>query len=84
MNEFELDNNDVVSISSGKNFAKTGTCRFLELKQAIEEYMRPNYEQWVGRGVESQVLLQTGGGWQRGKFRLRLEFIPDPEEPPQS
>lgn len=84
MNEFELDNNDVVCIGSGNNFANTSTCRYLELKMALAEYLRPKFDAWVGQGAKGEILRTTGGGWQRGKFRLRLEFIPDPEEPPQS
>ncbi|MBE9119185.1 hypothetical protein IQ249_25375 [Lusitaniella coriacea LEGE 07157] len=33
-------------------------------------------------GVSAELLPVSGGGWQKGKLRLRLEFVPDspPEE----
>jgi len=34
---------------------------------------------WFEQGVECQVLKTEGGGWQKGKVRFCLQFIP--EEP---
>ncbi|MEH2280647.1 MAG: KGK domain-containing protein [Nostoc sp.] len=40
---------------------------------------------WFGEGVSCRVLFATGGGWQKGRLSLRLEFIPnEPEVPQQS
>lgn len=32
---------------------------------------------WMGDGVDGSLLLSEGGGWQKGRFRLRMEFIPN-------
>ncbi|MBH8577955.1 hypothetical protein I8752_34345 [Nostocaceae cyanobacterium CENA369] len=59
--------------------SKTG-----RLIQAIEQWSRGNSNnkgqepQWfVEEGCKCEILRTTGGGWQKGRFRIRLEFIPD-------
>ncbi|MEH2300001.1 MAG: KGK domain-containing protein [Nostoc sp.] len=38
-------------------------------------------QQWFSeQGCKCEFLLTTGGGWQKGRFRFRLEFIPDNPE----
>jgi hypothetical protein len=32
------------------------------------------------KGLECEILRVSGGGWQKGRFRVRLEFIPDDPE----
>lgn len=35
---------------------------------------------WAWRGVPCEVLLRDGRGWQTGRVRFSLEFIPDAED----
>ncbi|MGF1989106.1 MAG: KGK domain-containing protein [Nostoc sp. ZfuVER08] len=48
----------------------------------MENWLKP-FSAWIGKGVACKVLLVKGGGWQKGKIRIRFEFIPDspPPEP---
>lgn len=38
-------------------------------------------EAWAANGVNCKVLLTQGGGWQKGKIRIRFEFVPDKATP---
>lgn len=83
-NEFFLSDQDVVSMAVDKNFAKTTTSTVTELKQGmIRQCLGDALSTWVTAGVNCQILLESGGGWQKGKIRLRLEFIPDNPPPPK-
>jgi len=80
--EFLLGDQDVVSMGVDQSFAKTPTSKVSELKQGmISKCLGDIFSSWVTNGVNGQVLLESGGGWQKGKIRLRLEFIP--ETPPR-
>ena len=64
----------------------TSTCD--ELMTTLEElvYQHTNLNDataldWVSTGVNCKV-LQVGGGWQKGKIRLRIEFIADKPNSP--
>lgn len=35
---------------------------------------------WFSEGCKCEILRTKGGGWQKGKLRFRLEFIPDNPE----
>ncbi|TAF07407.1 MAG: hypothetical protein EAZ77_09885 [Nostocales cyanobacterium] len=93
MKGFNLDDNDVVKLDSSENPAETTTSTHNEVMQAIWVAVRYRLKEWrrtndLGsfsriffHGVHGQVLRASGGGWQSGVIRVRLEFIPDePEE----
>lgn len=77
MNEFQLDDNDVVSMPQVFSFTKTDIFKIGVLKQALREHLKGFTPSWIDEGVPCEILKTTGGGWQKGKFRLRWEFIPD-------
>lgn len=54
------------------------------LIDAIEPWAQRNssnkgseYSLFSEKGLSCEVLRTSGGGWQKGHFRFRLEFIPD-------
>jgi hypothetical protein len=87
-NEFDLRDDDVIHVEHSLiAFGISQTFKISQLKQAVREYFKhPSLvSKWfVGEGVECQILQVQGGGWQNGRFRFRLEFIPDQPEPPKS
>jgi hypothetical protein len=78
-----LSNDDVV-ILTAKDFGLETMSKLGRLIEALGQWSRGNSSnkgnepQWfVEQGCQCEILRTTGGGWQKGKFRIRLEFIPD-------
>ncbi len=84
MSQLNLNDDDVVDMMSAFNFARTYLSTFAQLKQGLRELVQPVSTKWLDNGVECKILRTTGGGWQKGKLRLRIEFVPDEPEAPQS
>ncbi|HEY9672725.1 MAG TPA: KGK domain-containing protein [Waterburya sp.] len=80
MRNFQLNDDDVIDMPATINFVKTQLSTFAQLKQGLREFLKPVSFHWLDNGIECRVLRTTGGGWQTGKIRFSLEFIPD--EPP--
>lgn len=82
MSNLDLDNTDVVTMNPNGSFTETSTFQAFELRDAITKHLG-KFRQWFDYGMECKVLRASGGGWKKGKLRLRLEFIPDvPEKKP--
>lgn len=82
MDEFLLDKDDVVAVTSYQSPTGVRLCTFQELMQAFRDNgISKEISAYWFSSIDGQVLKTSGGGWQRGKFRLRLEFIPNPQEP---
>ncbi|MEX0269452.1 KGK domain-containing protein [Leptolyngbyaceae cyanobacterium UHCC 1019] len=85
MDEFQpLDNDEVLFVSLGRVLMANPTFKVGEfidaLAQAIsdreEDWVEEN-EGWFNDGLDCQALRFSGQGWQRGRVRIRLEFLPD-------
>jgi hypothetical protein len=49
-----------------------------EWKYKLSDLFPKPLTSWFSRdGMECEILRVSGGGWQKGKLRFRLEFIPD-------
>jgi KGK domain len=79
-----LNQEDVVSMDQDANVAGASTSTVEELMERVRHLVHRNSNlqedkasDWVAKGVVCKLLLAQGGGWQKGKIRLRLEFIPD-------
>ncbi|MEH1979199.1 MAG: KGK domain-containing protein, partial [Nostoc sp.] len=64
--------------------SNSGMLKVLNLVKAISswthgknDYPTPESRWFSEEGCKCEVLLVKGGGWQKGRFRFRLEFIPD-------
>ncbi|HEY9906324.1 MAG TPA: KGK domain-containing protein [Thermosynechococcaceae cyanobacterium] len=86
-----LDNDEVLFVSAGRILMLNPTFKVGELldglAQAVsdrEEDWSDESEGWFGEGLECQVLRFGTKGWQRGKVRLRLEFSPLEDRPPNN
>jgi hypothetical protein len=79
MDEFPFNDHDVISIDHDGNGTKL--LKLVWFRDIIKRHLDPIASQWFGKGIECQVLSTNGGGWQKGRVRLRLEYIPD--EPPE-
>ncbi|MEH1765787.1 KGK domain-containing protein [Nostoc sp.] len=81
---FNLDDEDVLSNFSFPAFDIPPMLKVLNLVKAISswthgknDYPTPESRWFSEEGCKCEVLLVKGGGWQKGRFRFRLEFIPD-------
>ncbi|MHC5862041.1 KGK domain-containing protein [Nostoc sp.] len=81
---FGLSEEDAVSIQN-KYF---GVDRMVKvgglisaLRQWANSHSQNNEGHWfIEQGCQCQILRVKGGGWLKGRFRIRLEFIPDNPE----
>lgn len=77
----DLQDSDVIHMESSENLGSGSTSRISEIRKDIEH--RFSYQQqWVSEDGAECELLQEGGKWQKGRIRLKLEFVPDKEESP--
>ncbi|MEH2145310.1 KGK domain-containing protein [Nostoc sp.] len=85
--EIYLGDNDVVSVSDVKHSPVSMlTTTVGEMKRSLlKTWFMSFLSSWITCGMGCRVLLAQGGGWQAGKIRFRLEFIPNnPKLPEQS
>ncbi|MBD2509480.1 hypothetical protein H6G91_19645 [Nostoc muscorum FACHB-395] len=80
-----LSNLDVVSIEKGKSPLNASTFKVSELivnlaNRMSREFCSEILNEWAWHGVPCEVLLRDGLGWQSGRVKFSLEFIPDPQE----
>ncbi len=80
-----LDPDEVLYVPSGKILMDNPTFKvgeFLDtLAQTVsdcESEWSEDHEGWFAEGVECQAMRLTGQGWQSGRVRLRVEFMPAP------
>ncbi|MEH2347591.1 MAG: KGK domain-containing protein [Nostoc sp.] len=83
-NQIFLSDEDVVSMAQDANFVGAPTCTGEELMECLESLVyqysslhEDKASAWAANGVNCKLLLAQGGGWQKGKIRIRFEFIPD-------
>lgn len=76
MDEFPFNDEDVILIDYDGQGSQLKKVRWF--KDIIERYVAGEVlRQWLGKGIECQTLSINGGGWKKGRVRLRLEYIPD-------
>lgn len=71
----DLANDDVVRPTNGQIHL---CCDFI---RQFRDTLGTQPRQWFEQGAEIEFLRASGGGWQKGKIRLRLEIIPDEPKP---
>ncbi len=81
-----LSEDDVVMFGSN-NFTLERMTKIISLIEAIQPWSQRNsnnkgseYALFTEQGLGCEVLRTSGGGWQKGRFRFCLEFIPDDPE----
>ena len=70
------------------NFTGASTSTGDELMERLKSLVHRNTslqedkaEAWAANGVNCKLLLAEGGGWQKGKIRIRFEFVPEKVTP---
>lgn len=89
MNDFQpLGDDEVLYVSLGRVLMANPTFKvgeFLDaLAQAIsdrEDDWTDDHEGWFSDGLDCEALRFNSQGWQRGRVRIRLEFMPDGPRP---
>lgn len=86
MDEFEvLRNDEVLHVRSGRILMRNPTFKASELLDALAQLISEQDSQWTeeqedwftDRGLSCEVLRVGNAGWQRGRVRIRFEFIPE-------
>ncbi|MCV3215104.1 hypothetical protein OGM63_16555 [Plectonema radiosum NIES-515] len=85
MNRIDLNDDDVVSMSEEDNLLDGQTSKISEIMSKIMNVLDRHHqteicEKWVESGVDCQLLQVQGGGWKKGKIRIRLEFVSNEEQ----
>lgn len=80
MNVLDFNDDDVVLIDPQYTNNPHNLLKFGWLKSAFKRQLSSGFDRWIGDGVEGHVLQANGSGWQKGKFRIRIEFVPDAPE----
>jgi hypothetical protein len=84
MDEIQLNDDDVVLIENADaSFINTRLFKIGWFK-AGSNRLSPYMNNWMNKGFDCEILQAHGGGWRKGKLRLRLEFVPDEPDAPQS
>ncbi len=80
-----LSHEDIVSVDAGF-FGMDNMLRIGQLISGVRGWALSNNKAsaWFSEeGCKCEILRTQGGGWQKGKIRFRLEFIPDEIAVPQ-
>ncbi|NJR52394.1 MAG: KGK domain-containing protein [Leptolyngbyaceae cyanobacterium CSU_1_3] len=79
-----LRDDEVLFVDRGRVLMTNPTFKVIEfldaLAQAIsdrEDDWSEDNEAWFGDGLPCEALRFGTGGWQRGRVRIRLEFVPE-------
>ncbi len=85
-NEFGLLNNDeVLYVRSGSVLVPNATFKASEFLDALAQLVSEREDEWSDeqegwfneRGLNCEVLRFGNQGWQKGRVRIRMEFVPD-------
>jgi hypothetical protein len=84
--EFEILKDDDVLQAPATGILNQQTFSTKEFMQGIRmllgSKLGSGVEKWLGEGVACRLLRADGSeGWQPGKVRVRLEFVPDETQP---
>jgi hypothetical protein len=80
-----LNNDEVLYVRSGSVLMSNGTFKAREFLDALAQLVSEREEEWSDeqegwfneRGLNCEALRFGNQGWQRGRVRIRMEFIPD-------
>lgn len=79
-----LESEDVISVATPNQLLiNHNTFTVAELTNRLAQQLNIRDEKrkgWIDQGVPCRV-LRSGQTWQRGSIRIRLEFLPNPEDP---
>lgn len=82
MDEFPFNDDDVISINPEHSGNQDKLLKMSWFRDSVKRSLGSIARSWFGEGVPYEV-LRIGGGWEKGRMRLRLEFVPDePDETP--
>lgn len=72
-----LNRDDVVQVAEGQAFCDGTTFTVAEAIAVLVDRLNDDLAEWGTTGVDCRKLDATSGGWQKGKVRISLEFIPN-------
>jgi hypothetical protein len=78
-----LSDDEVLFVDRGRIMMSNPTFKVIEFLDALAQTINDqegdwseDKEAWFGDGLECEALRFGSGGWQRGKVRIRVEFMP--------
>lgn len=79
-----LSDDEVIYVNNGRVLMPNPTFKVIEFLDALAQVVSEREsdwtdesEGWFSQGLDCEVLRFGNQGWQRGRVRLRLEFVPD-------
>ena len=87
MGSFNLKKHDVVSMDKTSNPMQVKTFEVIDLMMNLinrcgrDGLTSQMLTDWISKGIPCEVLQADRVGWQYGKVKISLEFIPDEPEP---
>ena len=79
--QFPFNDDDVISMAPDITGNTGQILRIQNFRQAMRKNLNNYAHQWLDQGIECEILSTDGGGWQKGRVYLRLEFIPNTPPP---
>jgi KGK domain len=79
-NEYiQISEFDVICFSGDEPLSLPKTVRFVEFKERLEErvFHYQSDKPLMDEGIECELLQPGSQGWQKGKVKVCIEFIPD-------
>ena len=76
-----VSSNDFLSMDATSNPVGTPSVRGSELINTIQQRIGAVPEEFYAEGIEAEYMPASGGGLQKGRLRLVLEFVPTPTPP---
>ncbi len=76
----QVNKDDVVSMDAAQSLIGLETFKISQLAKGLKErWGTEAIEKWLLEGIACEVLKANGGGWQRGKIRFQIAFVPEQE-----
>lgn len=86
MGKFDLSSDDVVSSMEPEwELMKSPTFKIEQVQRVLAIQGRVPGDWLSEQGVKCEVLsVSQGGGWRKGKVRIRFEFVEDEPQPAEA
>ena len=80
-----LSNDEVLYVRAGSVLMSNATFKAIEFLDALAQLVSEREDEWSDdqegwfneRGLNCEVLQFGNQGWQKGRVRIRMEFVPD-------
>jgi len=83
-----LNDDEVLHVRNGRVLMPNSTFKVSEFLDALAQVVSEREDGWMeecedwfnNQGLRCEVLRFSNQGWQRGRVRIRVEFLPEPQK----